>query len=254
MDGNDQCLAVVKKLKKKYKEVFEVGSELKPMKGRPVVLEVKDNVKVNPIHVCTPRKTAYALVGSAQETLEEYERLGVTRRVNEPTDWVSPCQFVPKKNGGARLVADLVRLNKSIKRKVHPFTPAKDLLALIPSSARFFAVFDCKHGYWQIEVDEKSQLLLTFLTEWGTFCYRRLPMGLICSGDIFCERTDHALVGLVGILKLVDDILVFADTIPELEQRIEKLFRRCFDHNITLADDKVQAGTGVILWLYCKWK
>ena len=95
--------------------MFEVGSELKPMKGRPVVLEVKDNVKVNPIHVCTPRKTAYALVGSAQETLEEYERLGVTRRVNEPTDWVSPCQFVPKKNGGARLVADLVRLNKSIK-------------------------------------------------------------------------------------------------------------------------------------------
>ena len=70
-------------------------------------------------------------------------------------------------------------------------------------------------------------------------------MGLICSGDIFCERTDHALVGLVGILKLVDDILVFADTIPELEQRIEELFKRCLDHNITLADDKVQAGTEV---------
>ena len=47
------------------------------------------------------------------------------------------------------------------------------------------------------------------------------------------------------MLKLVDDILVFADMIPELEQRIEELFKRCLDHNITLADDKVQAGTEV---------
>ena len=53
LDGNDQCLTIIKKLKNKYREVFEVGTELKPMKGHPVVLEVKDNVKVNPIHVCT---------------------------------------------------------------------------------------------------------------------------------------------------------------------------------------------------------
>ena len=94
--------------------------------------------------------------GSAQETLEELERLGVTRRVHEPTDWVSPCQFVPKKNGGARLVAFLVRLNKFTKRKVHPFAPAKDLLALIPSTAKFFAVFDCKYGYLQIELEKRA--------------------------------------------------------------------------------------------------
>ena len=99
---------------------------MKPMKGPPAVLEVKDNVKVVPIHACTPRKTPYPLVGSAEAMLHELERLGVTRRVNEPT--VSPSQFVPKKNGGTRLVADLVRLDKSIKQKVHPFTPAKDLL------------------------------------------------------------------------------------------------------------------------------
>ena len=72
----------------------------------------------------------YALQGSAEETLHELERLGVTRKVKEPMDWVSPCQFVPKKNGGARLVTDLVGLNKIVKRRVHPFMPAKDLLAL----------------------------------------------------------------------------------------------------------------------------
>ena len=74
-------------------------------------------------------------------------RLGVKRRVKEPTDWVLPCQFVPKKNGGGRLVTDLVGLNKFVKHRVHPFTPAKDLLALIPGTAKVFAVFDLKHGY-----------------------------------------------------------------------------------------------------------
>ena len=70
-------------------------------------------------------------------------------------------------------------------------------------------------------------------------------MGLICSGDEFCERTDQALTGLIGILKLVDDILVFADTVLELEKRIEQLFKRCLEDQITLADDKIQTGSEV---------
>ena len=70
-------------------------------------------------------------------------------------------------------------------------------------------------------------------------------MGLICLGDEFCERTDQALTGLIGILKLVDDILVFADTVLELEEKIEQLFKRCLEHQITLADDKIQAGEEV---------
>ena len=143
---NDQVQNIVQSLKRKYKQVLELKKELKPMEGSPALLEIKEDVKVVPIHVCTPRKTPYALQGSAQATLIELERLGVTRRVKEPTEWVLPCQFVPKKNRGARLVADLARLSKFIKRKVHPFAPAKDLLALIPSTAKSFALFDCKHG------------------------------------------------------------------------------------------------------------
>ena len=132
---------MIQKLKKKYRAVFVVGKELKPMKGRPAILELKDDVKIKPTHIHTPSKTVYALQGSAGETLHKLERLGVTRRVKEPTDWVYPCQFVPKKNGGAQLVTDLVGLNKFVKRRVHPFMPAKDLLLLIPSTAKVFAVF-----------------------------------------------------------------------------------------------------------------
>ena len=73
-----------------------------------------------------------------------------------------------------------------------------------------------KHGYWQVELDEKCQLLMTFLTEWGIFWYQRLLMGLFCYGDIFCERTDHTLTGLEVMLKLINDILIYADNVEKL--------------------------------------
>ena len=38
---------------------------------------------------------------------------------------------------------------------------------------------------------------------------------------------------------------IIADTVLELEERIEQLFKRCLEHQITLADDKIQAGSEV---------
>ena len=79
LNKNNQCLVMIQKLKKKYRAVFVVGKELKPMKGCPAMLELRKNVKIKPTHIYTPRKTVYALQGSAEKTLPELERLGVTR-------------------------------------------------------------------------------------------------------------------------------------------------------------------------------
>ena len=113
---------------------------------------------------------------------------------------------------------------------------------MIPKTAKLFAVFDARNGYWQIELSEESRPLTTFLTEWGTFWYKRLPMGLICSGDEYCSRTDRALTGLEGVLKLIDDILIYADDIQQLKKRIKQLFKRCLESKITLGKKKFQAG------------
>ena len=44
------------------------------------------------------------------------------------------------------------------------------------------------------------------------FIQERAPMGLVSSGDIFCQRTDAALVEILGMQELVDDILVVGRT------------------------------------------
>ena len=54
--------------------------------------------------------------------------------------------FVPKPDGDVRLVADLVHLNKYVKRPIHLFQCPKDILAQIDPKAKYFAVFDAKSG------------------------------------------------------------------------------------------------------------
>ena len=58
------------------------------------------------------------------------------------------------------------------------------------------------------------------------------------------------MTGLVVVLKLVDDMLVFADSVQDLENCIERLFKRCLEHQITLGDNKVQAGKEVYSRVY----
>ena len=91
--------------------------------------------------------------------------------------------FLPKPDGTVSLTADFVHLNKYVKRLVHPFDSPKDILAKIDADVKHFAVFDAKHGYWQIPLDEKSMELTTFITEFGLNRNRRAPMYLNSSAD-----------------------------------------------------------------------
>ena len=50
-------------------------------------------------------------------------------------------------------------------------------------------------------------------------------MGLTSSGDEFCARTDKALVGISGVFKLVDDILMLGDSVEQLLDWVKAVFK-----------------------------
>ena len=158
----------VENLIHEYASVFEVGEKLKPMKGGPWKVELKDG-PIKPLHINTPRKTPYAYQDKAKAKLDHLVELGILEKVEGVSEWVSPMSFVPKPDGDVRTVADLVYLNNHVKRPVHPFPTPRDIVAMIPGTSKYFAVFDAKHGYWQIPLDDESKPLTTFITEWG--CY-----------------------------------------------------------------------------------
>ncbi len=106
-------------------------------------------------------------------------------------------------------------------------------------------MLDTLHGYFQLPLDKDSQLLTAFLLPQGKFYYKVAPMGLSPSGDWWCQRSDEALAGLPGVLKLVDDILVQAPTKEELLQRIRQVLQRCQQHGMILSKRKLEIGQEV---------
>ena len=115
-----------------------------------------------------------------------------------------------KPNRKLRLVTDFTRLNKFIKRPVHPFPSANKIIQYMPSEAKVFAKLDAVQGYHQVELDEESRHLTTFLVPWGKYRYKIGQMGLKSTSDTFCAKSDKAIHNISHAQKIVDDILLCA--------------------------------------------
>ena len=59
------------------------------------------------------------------------------------------------------------------------------------------------------------------------------------------RRSDDALTGCEGKVKLVDDILIWASSWEELKERVIAILRKCAEYNITISKKKVELGRKV---------
>ena len=216
-----------------------------PMKGDPMIINLVPDMPITPKVHRTGVKTPLHYREGAQELIRNLTGKHIIRQTKKSQAPVFCARgfFVPKGNGkDVRLVIDHSDVNKFIKRPTHPFTAGPDLIASIPHDATCFAKLDALWGYYQIDLAEESRYITCFITEFGTYEYCRAPMGLNSSGDEFCRRSDDAIQSLVGVLKLVDDILVYASNYDELFRRVEAVLQRCTEHNITLSKKKIEIG------------
>lgn len=78
--------------------------------------------------------------------------------VEEPTEWRSGLVLVPKSNGMIRICVDYVRFNKYVLREIHPMPNTENVLGQL-GEAKYFSKMDANHGFWQYEIDQKSQYL-----------------------------------------------------------------------------------------------
>ena len=230
-----------------YEDVF--GNSLEgacgKIKGPPMKIHLKDNVTIRPSKIMTARPVPIHMEEAARDTLNELIQAGAMIPEPEPTDWVSPAHFVPKSDGRARLVCNYIKLNEYVKRPIHPFLSAKDLMQKIEPQAKVFAKFDAVHGYFQIPLDEESSKLTTVLLPSGRFRWACAPMGLSASSDEFCRRTDEAFAGLPWLLKIVDDGLIQAKNTKQLMERVNIVLERCRQFGIRISKKKFDIGSSV---------
>ena len=133
-----------------------------------------------------------------------------------------------------RFTSDFRRLNQKIKRKPYPLPRISDTLQEL-EGFQYATALDLNMGYYRIRLSDKSADMCTIVTEFGKFRYRRLPMGVSGSPDIFQAKIYELMGDLEGVKAYLDDILVInkGDFSQHLEQ-LEEVFRRCLNTNLKL--------------------
>ena len=194
------CNQDVDEILKKYEDVFDgIGC----LEG---TYQIKIDPTVSPV-VHPPRKIPFTQGEKVKEELDRMEKLGVIRKAEGPTEWVSSLVVVEKPNGKVRLCLDPRDLNKAIQREHYPMKSVEEVAAEL-SDAKVFSVLDATSGFWHIKLDEKSSELLTFNTPFGRYQYLRMPFGINSAPEIFQKRMTQAFEDLSGVKTIAGDILV----------------------------------------------
>ena len=110
----------------------------------------------------------------------------ITRNTKPHSDpkWCSGIVPVLKPNGKVRICVDLIQLNKSVNKEVHPIYSVDDSLAKL-SKSRVFSKLDANSGFWQLPLDKESRLLTTFITPYGRYCFNRPTFGITSAPEVF---------------------------------------------------------------------
>ena len=125
--------------------------------------------------------------------------------VEEPTDWVSSMAIVEKPYGSLWICLNPRHLNKAIK------LPTIEDITTRMANAKWFTELDANRGYWQIPLDEEIQVLTTFNTPFGRYCYQVTPFGITSAQEVFQKRTSQHFGDLKGVETDIDDIIVHAE-------------------------------------------
>ena len=113
----------------------------------------------------------------------------------------------------------------------------------------FFSKLDANSGFFQIVLNPDSSKLATFITPFGRYCYRRLPMGISSVPEVFSRAIQEILESLKGVSNLVDDICVYAATKEEHDQRLEMVLQALQRAGVTLNADKCVFGAKTLKYL-----
>ncbi|KAK3887585.1 hypothetical protein Pcinc_008290 [Petrolisthes cinctipes] len=159
-------------------------SPLPVMEGKPHSIHLLPDAKPYACH--TPASVPRHWEAEVKKQLDEDIRKGILEPVpvGEVTEWCARMVVVAKKSGQPRRTVDYQKLNAACKRETpHTRTPF-DLVSGIPRHT-YKTTSDAHWGFHQVELQEDSKRLTTFITPWGRNRYRRTPMGHCAAPDAY---------------------------------------------------------------------
>ena len=203
-------------------------------KTTPVSFELKEGAR--PYH-----GRAFPIPRVHKETImKEIKRLielGVLEW-QPSSEWAAPSFIQPKKNGTVRFLTDFRELNKRLVRKPFPLPKISTVLQELEGFT-FATALDLNMGYYTIRLDPDASRTCTIIFPWGKYSYKRLPMGVAGSPDIFQAKMSELMATLEFVRTYLDDLLcITKGNLEDHLQRLRKVLIRLRDAGLKINADK----------------
>jgi len=165
--------------------------------------------------------------------------LKIIEKCKEPSEWQSPIIIIEKPDKSLRVCLDPRELNKNIVREMYQI-PTIEEIKLNLLNKKYFTLLDLRDGFYQCELDQKSQNYCCFSTPFGGYKYLRLPFGIFSAPEKFQQMTSKYFGNIKNVNVYFDDILVAGSTIEEHNLALNEVIRTSRKFNIKFNSAKLQ--------------
>ena len=184
-----------------------------------------------------PRRVPLAFEGEEKKVIETMQKQGIIQKSTSP--WASPIVLVRKKNGKVRPCIDYRRLNAVTTPDAFPLPRVQDCLDAVRGSV-YFSTFHITSGYHQVPVKKTDIPKTAFITKFGLYEFKTMPMGLNTASATFQRLMELILQGLnwSNCIIYLDDIVVYGTTLEQHLQRVDQVLLRIQDSGMKLKPNK----------------
>ena len=211
---------------------------------------VKHEIKLKP-DAKIVRQRPYRLSPEKQRALDSQiqDLLQAKVIVESDSPWQSPVVMIKKRNKAPdgsdlwRTCIDYRALNSMTQKDTGYFAmPTFDDLydSISRQRPQWMSSLDMLSGYYQIEMEEKSQDYTTFNTGRGSYKFLRCPFGLSLAPFSY-SRAMHAALSRLGqtfVWFYLDDVFVASNTFDQHVKHLQKVFNQFRQYGFTVHPHK----------------
>ena len=102
---------------------------------------------------------------------------------------------------------------------------------------------DVNSGFWTLLMDDQSQLLTTFNTPWGRYCFIKMPFGLNQAQYFFQYYMDTHFQDINSTMNVIaDDVMIHGESDDQHDRHLLQVLNKCREIRLKLNPDKCQFG------------
>ncbi len=237
--GTEKCDGYVEKeLQELLRDLDMYFSDMPGLcKGSKCVIKLREGADVVNL---PPRLIPVGIRDGVEIEIDKMLTSGVI--VKSDAEWASPLVPVRKKDGSVRVCIDYRELNARTPLRRFWLPTLTEILEKVGPSC-CLSKLDLTSGFHQIEVDEKSMPLTSFVCPMGKFMYRRMPFGLKNAPAIFQSIVEEVLRPVKSFSRnYIDDVVIFSSNWKSHLEDVKRVIICLGEAGFTIKRQKCEFG------------